>query len=111
MLFLVKQVHTPDRCPKDVGGTKTLYDAAAAGVRLDRVFGDFSRHTIYYLLEADFVEDVQKFLAPGWLSCTSEVIPCRRSRSAGRPCLDSGGHHLRAGFPATCDGPAISPST
>jgi len=71
MLFLVKQVHTPDRCPKDVGGTKTLYDAAAAGVRLDRVFGDFSRHTIYYLLEADFVEDVQKFLAPGWLSWTS----------------------------------------
>ena len=52
-----------------------LGGAAAAGVKLDRVFGDFSRHTVYYLLEADFVEDVQKFLAPGWLSCTSEVIP------------------------------------
>jgi hypothetical protein len=55
--------------------TGTLYDAAAAGVKLDRVFGDFSRHTVYYLLEADFVEDVQKFLAPAWAMCTSEVVP------------------------------------
>jgi hypothetical protein len=75
MLFLVKQVHTPDKCPKEAGGTKSLYDGDAPGVKLDRVLGDFSRHTVYYVLEADFVEDVQKFLAPGWLLCTSEVVP------------------------------------
>jgi hypothetical protein len=75
MIFLVKQVHTPERCPKDQGGTKTLYDAEATGVKLDRVLGDFSRHTVYYLLEADWIEDVEKFLAPGWLLCTSEIIP------------------------------------
>jgi len=75
MIFLVKQVHTPETCPKDRGGTKTLYNASAPGVKLDRILGDFSRHTVYYILEADWVEDVQKFLAPGWLQCTSEVIP------------------------------------
>jgi hypothetical protein len=75
MLFLVKQTHAPEHCPSGHGGTKTLYDAEAEGVKLDRVLGDFSRHTVYYVLEAQWVEDVQKFLAPGWSICTSEVIP------------------------------------
>jgi hypothetical protein len=75
MLFLVKQTHAPENCPKGRGGTNTLYSAAAEGVKLDRVFGDFSRHTVYYVLEADWIEDVQKFLAPGWAICTTEVIP------------------------------------
>jgi hypothetical protein len=75
VLFLVKQVHTPERCPKDEGGTKTLYDPEAPGVKVDRVMGDFSRHTVYYLIEADWLEDVQRFLLPGWSRCTSEVIP------------------------------------
>ena len=75
MLFLVKQTHTPEKCPRNQGGTKNLYDATAPGVKLVRVFGDFSRHTVYYVLEAGLVEDVQKFLAPGWVLCTSEVIP------------------------------------
>jgi hypothetical protein len=75
MLFLVKQVHSPEACPRGKGGTKTLYNEKAEGVKLDRVFGDFSRHTVYYILEAEWVEDVQKFLGPGWKTCTSEVIP------------------------------------
>jgi hypothetical protein len=75
LLFLVKQVHTPENCPKDRGGTGTLYNANVPGVKLDRVLGDFSRHTVYYLLEAEWVEDVQRFLGPGWTVCTSEVIP------------------------------------
>ncbi len=75
MVFLVKQVHTPEHCPKDLGGTRTLYDAEAPGVKLDRVLGDFSRHTVYYLLEADWIEDVQKFLDPGWGLCTAEIVP------------------------------------
>ncbi len=75
MLFLVKQVHSPEHCTKNTGGLTTLYDAKAPGVKLQRVLGDFSRHTVYYLLEADRIEDVQAFLDPGWLLCTAEVIP------------------------------------
>lgn len=75
MFFLVKQVHTPDQCPKDRGGSTTLYDAGAAGVKLEQVLGDYARHIIYYLLEADRLEAVQDFLDPGWLQCTSEIIP------------------------------------
>ena len=75
MIFVVKQVHRPESCPVARGGTQTLYDASAPGVKLDRILGDFSAHTVYYILEADWVEDVQRFLTPGWLICTSEVIP------------------------------------
>jgi hypothetical protein len=75
MIFVVKQVHRPEMCPAERGGTRTLYDASAPGVKLDRILGDFSAHTVYYILEADWLEDVQRFLTPGWLVCTSEVIP------------------------------------
>ncbi len=75
MLFLVKQTHASDHCPKDRGGSTTLYDAGASGVKLERVLGDYARHTIYYLLEADRLEAVQNFLDPGWVHCTSEITP------------------------------------
>jgi hypothetical protein len=79
----VKQVHTPEHCPRDRGGTKTLYDPEAPGVKLERVLGDFSRHTVYYVLEADWIEDVQKLLAPGWVLCTSELIPASQEPIGG----------------------------
>ncbi len=75
MLFLVRQVHTPDHCPKDRGGSRTLYDAGTDGVKVERVLGDFANHTIYYLVEADSLEAVNRFLDPGWVHCTSEVTP------------------------------------
>ncbi|MFA5890816.1 MAG: hypothetical protein WDA27_07685 [Actinomycetota bacterium] len=74
MQFLVRQVHTPAHCPKERGGSKTLYDPGAP-VKLERVLGDFPHHTVYYLVEAERINDVQKLLDPGAAHCTSEVIP------------------------------------
>ncbi len=74
MLFLVNQVHAPEHCTKDRGGLGTLYDAHAP-VKVQRILGDFARHSVYYLLEAERLEDVQQFLDPGWMLCTSQVIP------------------------------------
>jgi hypothetical protein len=81
MQFLVKQVHTPEQCPKDRGGSTTLYDAGAPGVKLDRILGDFPRHVIYYLLEAERVEDVQKFLDRGGSIARRRSSPSRTNQS------------------------------
>lgn len=75
MLFLIAQEHTPESCPKDVGGSKILYDAGAEGVTLRAMYGAFSEHVIYYVVEADSLEAVHRFLDPGWTRCTATVTP------------------------------------
>lgn len=75
MLFHITQTHTPENCPKNAGGSKTLYDAKAEGVRLRAMYGAFSQHVIYYIVEADSLEAVNKFLDPGWMRCMATVTP------------------------------------
>ncbi|MBI2298091.1 MAG: hypothetical protein HYU66_03920 [Armatimonadetes bacterium] len=75
MLFMVTQVHTPDKCPRDEGGSVVLYDAKAEGVTIRGIYGAYSQHVIYYLVEADRVEAVNKMLQPGFTRCTATVAP------------------------------------
>ena len=75
MLFHVTQTHTPETCPKDEGGSETLFDAGAEGVTLRAMYGAFSEHVIYYVLEADGQAAIQKFLLPGFKRCTCKVTP------------------------------------
>ena len=75
MLFHITQVHTPENCPKDVGGSKTLYDPNVEGVKLRAMYGAFLQHVIYYIVEADSLETIHKFLGPGWTRCTCTVTP------------------------------------
>ena len=75
MLFHITQSHTPENCPKDAGGSKTLYDSNVEGVELRATYGAFSQHVIYYLVEADSIGAVHKFLDPGWKRCTAAVTP------------------------------------
>ena len=75
MLFLIKQVHTPETCPHNEGGLKTLYNSKVKGINLKAIYGNFARHITYYIVEADDIDDVDEFLEPGWLLCTSTVIP------------------------------------
>jgi hypothetical protein len=75
MLFLITQVHTPENCPKEVGGSKTLYDPNAEGVKLKAMYGAFAQHVIYYIVDADSPQAIDKFLDPGWLRCTSTITP------------------------------------
>ena len=75
MLFHITQTHTPENCPKDVGGSKTLYDPMAEGVKPRAMYGAFSQHVIYFIVEADSLEAVHKFLDPGWKRCTATVTP------------------------------------
>ncbi|MEW6701173.1 MAG: DUF3303 family protein [Bacteroidota bacterium] len=75
MLFHITQTHTPEDCPKDAGGSKTLYDLKVEGAKLRAMYGAFSQHVIYYIVEADSLQAVHKFLDPGWKRCTATITP------------------------------------
>jgi hypothetical protein len=75
MLFLITQTHTAESCPVDAGGSKALYDAKAEGVKLRGVYGAYAEHIIYYLVEADTLQAVHRFLLPGFQRCTREIRP------------------------------------
>ncbi len=75
MLFHITQTHSAESCPKDEGGSKSLYDPNVVGLKLRAVFGAFAEHEIYYLVEADSMEAIQKFLLHGFKRCTCRITP------------------------------------
>ena len=75
MLFHITQTHTPEMCPKDEGGSKTLYNPEAKDVKLLAMYGAFPEHVIYYIVEAQTIEAVDDFLMPGFKRCTSKITP------------------------------------
>ena len=75
MLFHITQVHSPDLCPKGAGGSNSLFDADAEGITLVGRYGANAQHTMFYVVEADHVDALQKFLWPGFTKCTSTITP------------------------------------
>jgi len=75
MLIHITQIHTPETCPKDEGGLKMLYNPKVEGVKLRAIYGAFSEHVTYYIVESDSLEAVHDFLEPGWLRCTCKITP------------------------------------
>ena len=65
MLFHITQVHTPESCPRDEGGSNSLYDHDVPGVRLIGRYGANAQHTLFLVVEADDVNAIHKFLWPG----------------------------------------------
>jgi hypothetical protein len=57
------------------GGSKSLYNPDAEGVKFIAMYGAFPEHIIYYLVEAEKIEAVEAFLLPGFKRCTSKVTP------------------------------------
>ncbi|MCH8864985.1 MAG: hypothetical protein IIB13_06470 [Chloroflexi bacterium] len=75
MLFMITQTHTPETCPIDAGGVDALIDKNAQEVSVKGRWGAWSHHTIWYLVEADSLDAVQRFLDPGMKRCTCTVAP------------------------------------
>lgn len=75
MLFHITQIHSPELCPKDEGGSKTLYNPGAEGITLKAMYGAFAEHIIYYIVEADSMMSINQFLMPGFKHCTSTITP------------------------------------
>jgi hypothetical protein len=53
MLFHIEQSHAPADCPYGNGGSRSLHDAGAEGVTVHGVWGAFSEHLIFMLVEAE----------------------------------------------------------
>lgn len=75
VLFHITQVHTPETCPRDEGGSNSLFNANVPGLKLIGRYGANAQHTLFYIVEADDVNAVHKFLWPGFRRCTATVTP------------------------------------
>ena len=75
MLFHITQVHGPELCPRDEGGSNSLYDDTVDGVKLVGRYGANAQHTLFYVVEADDANAIHKFLWPGFRICTSTITP------------------------------------
>jgi hypothetical protein len=75
VLFHITQVHSPELCPRNEGGSNSLYDSSVEGLKLIGRYGANAQHTLFYVVEADDVDAIHKFLWPGFKSCTSTVTP------------------------------------
>jgi hypothetical protein len=75
MLFHITQSHSPETCPLDAGGSRALYDGDAEGVTVVGVYGAYAEHTMYYIIEAEDIKAVHRFLLPGFARCASDVTP------------------------------------
>jgi len=75
MLFHVTQTHAPELCPRDEGGSKTLYDPEAEGVTLRARYLANAEHTMYYIVEADSMKALNQFLLPGFKRCDCQITP------------------------------------
>jgi hypothetical protein len=75
MLFMITQTHTPETCPKDMGGADSLINKDAEGIDVKGRWGAWAGHVIWYLVEADSLEPIQKFLDPGMTRSTCTIEP------------------------------------
>ena len=79
MLFMITQVHTPETCPKDEGGADALIDKNARGITVKGRWGAWSQHIIWYLVETDSLDALQRFVDPGMKRCTCTIAPVGES--------------------------------
>jgi hypothetical protein len=75
VLFHITQVHSPEACPRDEGGSNTLYDANIPGLKLIGRYGANAQHTLFYIVEAEDAMAIQRFLWPGFRRCVATVTP------------------------------------
>jgi hypothetical protein len=75
VLFHITQVHSPESCPRDEGGSNSLVDSTVPGVKVIGRYGANSQHILFYIVEADDAMAIQQFLWPGFKRCTATVTP------------------------------------
>jgi hypothetical protein len=77
MLFLITQTHTPETCPIDAGGREVLHEKPenVPGLKILAAYGAYTEHILYYIVEADDYDAVEKFLTPGFKRCTAIATP------------------------------------
>ena len=75
MLFHIEQTHAPEDCPYGKGGSRSLHDASVDGVEVNGVYGAFTEHVIFLVVETDDIDLLHRFLLPGMKVCTTRIRP------------------------------------
>ena len=75
VLFHITQVHSPETCPRDEGGSDSLFNPNVEGIKLIGRYGANAQHTLFFIVEADDINAIHKFLWPGFKRCTSTITP------------------------------------
>jgi hypothetical protein len=75
MLFHITQSHDPADCPYGKGGSKSLFDESAPGIKLVGYWLAFPQHTTFLVVETDDAANLQAFLRPGASVCIAEITP------------------------------------
>ena len=76
MLFHIEQTHEPEDCPYGHGGSRSFLDASVEGVEVKAIYGAFMEHTVYIVVEADDIDQLNQFLLPGMKVCvTTSITP------------------------------------
>ena len=75
MLFHIEQTHAPEDCPYGKGGSRSLHDASVDGVEVKGVYGAFTEHVIFLVVETDDIDLLHRFLLPGMKVCTTRIRP------------------------------------
>jgi hypothetical protein len=75
MLFHIEQTHSPENCPYGKGGSRSLHDASVGGVEVKGVYGAFTEHVIFLVVETDDIDLLHRFLLPGMKVCTTRIRP------------------------------------
>ena len=81
MLFHITHVHTPETCPyhdkekaRDTFG-KMMANIEELGVRLVGAWVDAPAHTVYFVVEAESVQQIEELLAPGLKIGRADIRP------------------------------------
>ncbi len=75
MLFHITQIHSPETCPLGEGGSNSLFDPNVEGVKLIGRYGANAEHTLFYIVEAEDWQALQRFLLPGFKRATCKITP------------------------------------
>ena len=75
MLFHIEQSHDPADCPYGKGGSRSLFNEEAEGVKLLGYWLSFPTHTTYLVVETADAANLNDFLKPGAATCIAEITP------------------------------------
>lgn len=75
MLLHITQTHTPETCPVGEGGMSTLFDANAPGIQVIARYAAHAEHTMFFIVEAEDMQAVTRFLLPGFKRCHADITP------------------------------------
>ncbi len=52
-----------------------MFNPTVEGIKLIGRYGANAQHTLFFIVEADDVDAIHKFLFPGFERCTSTITP------------------------------------